>query len=1296
MDSYAHAFFIKDFSKKITDAVKVTVATTFAVLAIAAVAVPTAAGAASTSATNGSVFSSTGSGQNWSNATNTQSSDDARATSNLTNGQKDSANLRVTGLGFNIPSNATINGIEIVVERSADTSSAIRTKSVQLLDAGTATGTAYDGTAGTFWPTTDATITYGSSTELWGGSWTASKINNTNFGLHLSAQRDSSVSGGGISARVDNVTIKIYYTALPVITLSSYSTSTLTNQDITVTATSSNSSTLNATSYTFTANGSFSFVATNTDGTATSTVTITNIDKEAPVIAAHADVTDVEATSASGATVTYTNPAITDNNSGAIVSCLPASGSTFALGTTGVICNGSDVAGNSATSTTFNVTVVDTTAPVIVLTGADPLTVQAGTTFTDPGATATDATGNFAASSTHNVDTNTIGSYTVTYTATDAAGNSATSTTRTVNVVDTTAPAAPTAVSPLANAILQSAALTALDWTDVTDFSTPVTYAYEVSTSNSLDIDGSFLTTVESGSSLSTSDTAIASSTVSAEGDYYFIAQATDGLGNVGAWMSPVKFTIDNTAPAITVTGSSTLTVEGGSAYVDDGATALDTVDGTTTVNTSGSVDTSTLGVYTITYTSTDTAGNTATAVRTVTVVDTTAPVITLNGSDPVTVEGGSTYTDAGVTVTDNLSTPITATASGTVDVFTVGSYVITYNAVDGSGNAATPVTRTVNVVDTTAPVINVIGQNPNTVTLNNVYVDSGATAADLIDGVLTVSTTGTVDTSTLGSYTLTYTATDLNGNSASSTRTVIVIPPDTTAPIITVLGTNPITIEGGTTYVDAGATALDNVSGNLTSSIVTVNNVNANAVGSYTVTYDVTDGAGNAATQGVRNVTVQDTTAPILTVNGTNPMTLHTGDTYTELGATATDAVDQAVVVVVGGDTVTTTATSTFIVSYTATDASGNAATPVSRTVYVVDVSVPIITLIGSSTVNVEYGSTYADAGATAQDDVDGDISANISTTGIVNTSALGAYTISYNVSDSSGNAAITTNRTVNVVDTTAPELTVVGSSTVTLTVGDVFTDEGATSTDAVDGDLTSSIVTTGTVDANTVGTYTLVYSVTDSSSNTATSSRTVIVNAIPDTTAPIITILGLNPVDVTIGTSYTDAGATTTDNIDINLPVTASSTVNVNVLGTYTVTYDAVDNSGNHAVQVTRTVNVVAAPVTNTSTGGGSTGGGNVATAFSVNSGTGTGTVAGAATSTGRVLGESIFVFNQNLRLGIRNNDVLELQKLLAKLGFFKANPTGYFGQVTLAAVKAYQTSKGIPATGFVGPLTRAALNK
>ena len=84
---------------------------------------------------------------------------------------------------------------------------------------------------------------------------------------------------------------------------------------------------------------------------------------------------------------------------------------------------------------------------------------------------------------------------------------------------------------------------------------------------------------------------------------------------------------VDGAPPVITILGDNPATVELGTTYVDAGATAMDAYRGSTNVASSGSVDANTVGTYIITYSSSDLDGNTATATRTVNVVDTTAPV---------------------------------------------------------------------------------------------------------------------------------------------------------------------------------------------------------------------------------------------------------------------------------------------------------------------------------------------------------------------------------------------------------------------------------------------------------------------------------------------------------------------------------------------------------------------------------------------------------------------------------------------------------------------------------------------
>ena len=413
-------------------------------------------------------------------------------------------------------------------------------------------------------------------------------------------------------------------------------------------------------------------------------------------------------------------------------------------------------------------------------------------------------------------------------------------------------------------------------------------------------------------------------------------------------------------------------------------------------------------------------------------------------------------------------------------------------------------------IVDTTPPVITVLGNNPETVEVGSTYTDAGATA----DGGETVTTSGTVDTNTVGVYTITYTATDSSNNQATATRTVYVV--DTNAPVITVIGDNPATVELGSTYTDAGATA----DGGET--VTTSGTVDTNTVGVYTITYTATDSSGN---QGIatRTVNVVDTTAPVITVLGNDPETVEVGSTYTDAGATAD-----------GGETVTTSGTvdtntvGVYTITYTATDSSNNVATA-TRTVNVVDTTAPVITLIGSNPIDVEAATTYTDAGATAQDNYDGDITSSITTTNNIDMNTVGTYSVIYNVADANGNSAVPLIRTVNVVDTTAPVITILGSNPVNIQVGSVYNDAGATAADTLDGDLSSSITVVNNVDANTVGTYTVTYDVTDSAGNQATQAvRTVNVNSAPNT-APTVDSVSLS-TSSNDGLVYSDVTLTCT----------------------------------------------------------------------------------------------------------------------------------------------------------------------
>jgi len=106
------------------------------------------------------------------------------------------------------------------------------------------------------------------------------------------------------------------------------------------------------------------------------------------------------------------------------------------------------------------------------------------------------------------------------------------------------------------------------------------------------------------------------------------------------------------------------------------------------------------------------------------------------------------------------------------------------------------------------------------------------------------------------------------------------------------------------------------------------------------------------------------------------------------------------------------------------------------------------------------------------------------------------------YNVSDSSGNQADEQTFTVQIsaqtaqADTTPPVITLTGG-TASMTVGGTYTAPTVFATDNADGDITSQVVITGTVNQNVAGTYTMTYNVTDSSGNKATKTHTVVVNS-------------------------------------------------------------------------------------------------------------------------------------------------------------------------------------------------------
>ena len=256
---------------------------------------------------------------------------------------------------------------------------------------------------------------------------------------------------------------------------------------------------------------------------------------------------------------------------------------------------------------------------------------------------------------------------------------------------------------------------------------------------------------------------------------------------------------------------------------------------------------------------------------------------------------------------------------------------------------------------------------------------------------------------------------------------------------------------------------------------------------GEYVARYLENDGYNQLAEV---SFNVTDNTAPVITLKGEQSVTVNVGENYEDAGVTAHDDVDGDITQSIGiTGMIITAAPGVYTLTFNVKDKSGNAAVSVVRTVRVVDEVAPVITLKGEQSVTVNVGENYEDAGATAHDDVDGDITQSIEITGLIITGIPGVYTLTFKVKDKSGNAAVSVVRTVRVVDEVAPVITLKGEQSVTVKVGENYEDAGAMAHDDVDGDITQSIEITGLIITGTPGVYTLTFKVKDKSGNAAAS---------------------------------------------------------------------------------------------------------------------------------------------------------------------------------------------------------------
>ena len=320
---------------------------------------------------------------------------------------------------------------------------------------------------------------------------------------------------------------------------------------------------------------------------------------------------------------------------------------------------------------------------------------------------------------------------------------------------------------------------------------------------------------------------------------------------------------------------------------------------------------------------------------------------------------------------------------------------------------------------DIDPPTVTLNGSDTVYLEVNTTYKDTGITYHDNYgDTNVTVIKGSNLDTSSLGTYVISWFLSDKAGNKANIQRIVIVI--DTIAPTITLLNGDTVTTEVLVKYKDTDVVIRDNYDTSPTikkwGTFNFINNI-PDTLGYYTMWYKATDQSGNVDSA-VKVIHVVDTKAPLVWFSGHDTVKLEVYDTYSDSDVHIKDNYDTNAILTYSGNlkNFKTDSIGYFTLWYKGTDHSGNKDS-IRRTIYVVDSLAPSISLVGNDSVflSVNDSVQYIDSGYIATDNYDKHL--KIDTAGTYSgTKNAGTFFITYQAIDQSANKSSKVSRIITV----------------------------------------------------------------------------------------------------------------------------------------------------------------------------------------------------------------------------------------------------------------------------------------